>query len=170
MSERTYTPLCHREAVLHGRTAICVASLVSVLQGKTHCSAGVFTDDADLHSLAQGYNYTLASISATEFRKLIPLNPLFSKTVNRLLLLLTVVVIYCKCSVHPNKGDYESAAKRTSSDGGHKRREARMGYVGYNYYCTCISQKLLCCVFLCKWLKMVRLQLDVLNGVLSIPF
>ena len=58
-SKRTYTPLCHMEAVLHGRTAPCIAGLVSVLQGKTHCSAGLFTDDADLHSLAQGYNYTL---------------------------------------------------------------------------------------------------------------
>ena len=107
MSERTYTPLCHREAVLHGRTAIRVAGLVSVLQGKTHCSAGVFTDDADLHSLAQGYNYTLASISATEFRKLIPAKSIIFQNRYRLLLLLTVVVIYCKCSVHPNKGDYE---------------------------------------------------------------
>ena len=48
-SKRTYTPLCHMEAVLYGRTAIRMAGLVSVLQGKTHCSAGVFTDDEDLH-------------------------------------------------------------------------------------------------------------------------
>ena len=45
-SKRTYTPLCHMEAVLHGCTAIRIAGLVSVLQDKTHCSAD--DDDADL--------------------------------------------------------------------------------------------------------------------------